>query len=256
MPVLFAGHGSPMNAIEDNFWSQSLRRWAADLPRPESILAVSAHWYTDGLAVTAQEVPETIHDFGGFPQRLFDMRYPAPGSPTLAARVAQLLGGEGARAVEDWGLDHGTWSVLVHLFPEADIPVVQLSVDARRSPARQIEVGRKLSALREEGVMIVASGNVTHNLRHAMRAMATGDTSTPGWASEFDASTTKALSERDDAALADLVESPNGRLAQPSPDHWYPLLVAYGATRPADALTFPVTGMDLGSLSMRSARWG
>lgn len=256
LPVLFVGHGSPMNAIEDNFWSRSLRRWASDLPRPEAILAVSAHWYGGGLMVTAQEEPETIHDFGGFPQELFDMRYPAPGSPSLAARVAGLLGDEGATPVRDWGLDHGTWSVLAHLFPAADIPVVQLSVDARRPPAEQVQVGRKLSTLRDEGILVVGSGNVTHNLRHAMRAMATGDTKTPAWALEFDAATAKALEERDEAALVALVDSPSGRLAHPSPDHWLPLLVAYGATRDTDPVAFPVEGFDLASLSMRTVRWG
>lgn len=256
MPVLFAGHGSPMNAIDDNFWSRSLVRLAGEIPRPEAILAVSAHWCVDGLAATAQERPGTIHDFGGFPRELFDVRYPAPGSPALAGRVAGLLRAEGAMAVEEWGLDHGIWSVLVHLFPRADVPVVQISVDARRSPAQQIDVGRKLSSLREEGVLILASGNVVHNLRHSMRALATGDTTTPAWAAEFDASTARALETRDEAALAALAGSPSGRMAHPSPDHWLPLLVAYGASRESDALTFPVEGFDLGSLSMRSARWG
>lgn len=245
-----------MNAIEDNTWSQSFKRWASTLPKPKAILAVSAHWYGSGLSVTAQAKPETIHDFGGFPQPLFDLRYPAAGSPALASRVADLLRAEEAMAQETWGLDHGTWSVLVHLFPEADVPVVQLSIDATRAPAEQVSIGRKLSVLREEGVMILASGNVTHNLGHAMRAFATGDTNAPIWAVEFDASTAEALEGRDEVALGALVDSPSGRMSHPVPDHWLPLLVAFGASRETDRLSFPVTGFDMGSLSMRSVRWG
>ncbi len=256
MPVLFVGHGSPMNAIEDNVWSQALRKLGSSLAVPTAILAVSAHWTTRGLRVTSQEHPSTIHDFGGFPQQLFDMNYPAPGSNDLAQRVVKALSGEQAVAVEEWGLDHGTWSVLVHLFPDPVIPVVQLSIDLGRSHSAQIDLGRKLASLRDEGVLILASGNVTHNLAHAMRAMATGDLRTPLWASQFDAATGKALEQRDDQQLIALADLPEGRMSHPSFDHWIPLLVAYGATGPEDKLSFPVEGFDLGSLSMRSVRWG
>ena len=255
MPVLFIGHGSPMNAIETNFWSQSLCRLGPRLPVPKAILAISAHWQLDSLRVTSQASPETIHDFGGFPRELFEMRYPAPGSLELAGRVAGLLSEEKARAVDEWGLDHGTWSVLVHLFPNADIPVVQLSLDARLSAAEQVSVGQKLAVLRREGVLILASGNVTHNLGHAMRAMATGDVRTPDWASSFDAQAAQVLRDRDTAALCSMDSLPEGRLAHPSNDHWLPLLVAYGASSETDALSFPVEGFDLGSLSMRSVCW-
>lgn len=256
MPVLFLGHGSPMNAIEDNSWSQALRELGRNLPVPRSILSVSAHWCLDSLKTTRQRKPETIHDFGGFPRELFETRYPAPGSPELAEKVAGSLSVHGAREVDEWGLDHGTWSVMVHLFPGADVPVVQLSLDATLGSAEQIGIGRKLSVLREDGVLIAASGNVVHNLSHAMRSMSTGDRRTPDWAERFDALAAAAVCSHDDAALVALGDGPDGRMAHPSPDHWLPLLVAHGAARREDAVSFPVEGFDLGSLSMRSIRWG
>lgn len=254
-PVLFAGHGSPMNAIEDNRWSRAVAELGRNLAKPRAVLAVSAHWYGRGLSVSAAERPSTIHDFGGFPEELFSVRYPAPGSPGLAERVAGLLGGGEVELSRDRGLDHGAWSVLVHLFPLADVPVVQLSVDATRDAASQVELGRRLSVLREEGVLLLASGNVTHNLGAAFSAMRTGDVRIPSWASGFDQAVRQALETRDRPGLEALLDSEQGRLAHPSPDHWFPLLVAYGASRDPDRLTFPVEGFDLGSLSMRSSLW-
>ncbi len=253
MPVLFVGHGSPMNAIEDNRWSRGFRSLAALLPAPKAILAVSAHWYVGGTFLTGEPQPKTIHDFGGFPEALYQMQYPAPGSVALAERVSKLVGG-GLRT--DWGLDHGSWSVLHHLRPDADLPVVQLSIDARLPPAAHVELGRRLAPLREEGVLVFASGNVTHNLRHAFTAWQRGDAATPDWAKNFDSEVAQAVGQHDAAALARIADTPDGRKSHPSPDHYFPLLYAAGAADPGDPVRFPVEGFDMGSLSMRSVIWG
>ena len=253
MPVLFVGHGSPMNAIDDNAWSRGFRSLAGLLPEPKAILSISAHWYVPGTFLTGDPQPKTIHDFGGFPEELFQMQYPAPGSVALAERVAKMLG---ARVATDWGLDHGTWSVLHHLRPGADVPVVQLSIDARLSPAAHLELGKRLSPLREEGVLVFASGNITHNLRHAFTAHQHGDTSTPAWAANFDGEVARAIGQHDGAALAEMARTDDGRKSHPSPDHYYPLLYAAGAAGSGDKLSFPVEGFDMGSLSMRSVIWG
>lgn len=255
MPVVFVGHGSPMNAIEDNVWSRGFRALGSALPRPSAVLAVSAHWYISGTAATGQEMPETIHDFGGFPESLFAMRYPAPGDPALADRVVDLVGRDRASVRLDWGLDHGTWSVLCHLRPDADCPVVQLSIDARAPAARHLEIGRALLPLRDEGVLILGSGNIVHNLRDAFGRMRSGDLATPSWSADFDAAVVGCLAGRDHAGLAALIESPAGRKAHPTPDHYLPLLYAAGAGGP-DRVSYPITGFDLGSLSMRSVIFG
>ena len=253
MPVLFVGHGSPMNAIEDNAWSRGLRALAGDLPRPRAILAISAHWFVPGTFATSGEKPETIHDFGGFPDELYRVQYPAPGDPELARRVVRLLGERRASLSGDRGIDHGTWSVLVHLRPAADCAVVQLSIDGRLPPAEHLAMGRALAPLREEGVLILGSGNVTHNLRHALSAWHRGETGTPGWARRFDEEVGRALSSHDLDHLAGALEGEDGRLSHPAPDHYLPLLYAAGAAGPRDPVRFPVTGFDMGSLSMRSA---
>jgi 4,5-DOPA dioxygenase extradiol len=256
MPVLFIGHGSPMNAIEDNEWSRGFQRIATMLPRPRAVLSVSAHWFVPGTFTTGNDRPETIHDFGGFPQALFDIQYPAPGDPELARRVATLLASASATVRTDWGLDHGTWTVLRYLYPDASLPVVQLSLDHRASPATHLALGRALAPLRQEGVLIIGSGNVTHNLRHAMQSMRAGDRSLPDWASSFDADVARALEQHDGDALGRLLETDAGRLSHPSPDHYLPVLYVAGAASASDAVRFPVTGFDLGSLSMRSAIYG
>jgi 4,5-DOPA dioxygenase extradiol len=256
MPVLFVGHGSPMNAVEDNAWSRGFRDLAAGLPRPAAILAISAHWYVAGTFATSSERPPTIHDFGGFPDELFRVRYPAPGSPHLARRAVQLVGEGRASLREDWGLDHGTWSVLVHLLPGADVPVVQLSIDGRLPPAGHLAIGRALAPLRDEGVLILASGNVVHNLGHALAAARRGDHGTPPWARDFDEGVATAMVGRDEGLLTGAISSDAGRLAHPTPDHYLPLLYAMGAATPDDEVRFPVTGFDMGSLSMRTAILG
>jgi 4,5-DOPA dioxygenase extradiol len=253
MPVLFVGHGSPMNAIENNRWSKGFRSLAGLLPQPKAILSVSAHWYVAGTFLTGDEHPKTIHDFGGFPEELFAVQYPAPGSVALAEQVAKMLG---AAVRTDWGLDHGTWSVLCHLRPQADLPVVQLSIDGRLPPAAHLELGKALSPLREEGVLIFGSGNVTHNLRHAFTSYQRGDDTTPDWAKNFDAAVAKAAGNHDGTALANLARTADGRLSHPSPDHYYPLLYAQGASDDGDRVSFPIDGFDMGSLSMRSVIWG
>jgi 4,5-DOPA dioxygenase extradiol len=255
MPVLFLGHGSPANAIEDNAWSRAFRALGRELPLPRGVLAVSAHWYVAGTFLTGGGRPETIHDFGGFPEALHRVEYPAPGDPALARRAARLLGDRAALR-DDWGLDHGAWSVLRHLFPAADVPVVQLSLDGRLPPRGHLEMGRALAPLRDEGVLLLASGNLTHNLRLAFQAAAHGAAETPDWARRFDEGVARAVAERDHDFLVRAPEGPDGRVAHPTLDHYLPLLVAAGASGDADPVTFPITGFDLGSLSMRAVRWG
>ncbi len=249
MPVLFVGHGSPMNALEDNVFSRGHAALARLVPRPRAILAVSAHWEADGTFTTLDDPPATIHDFGGFPPALYSMTYVAPGDPALARRAAALASGS---ATEGRGLDHGTWAVLHRMYPEADVAVVQLALDVRATAGEHAAMGRALAPLRDEGVLILASGNLTHDLRDAVGRMRSGDTSTPDWAAGFDTETAHALEARDEAWLLGALETPDGRRAHPTSEHWLPILYAFGASDAADAVTFPMTGFDLGSLSMRS----
>lgn len=254
MPVLFAGHGSPMNAVLDNAWSQGFTALGQTLPKPKAILAVSAHWFVPGTFLTGNEMPKTIHDFGGFPRELYEIQYPARGHVDLAKQVSKLLTVRMASLRDDWGLDHGTWSVLKHMRPEADLPVIQLSIDHRLPPAEHVAIGRALAPLRDQGVLIFASGNIVHNLRHAIGGLRSGSTEIPDWAHSFDANVVKALEHHDHRSLADLIGEELGRMAHPSPDHYFPLLYAAGATTREDALSFPITGFD-SSISMRSVLW-
>lgn len=256
MPAFFLGHGSPMNALRENSWSRAWAALGAALePRPRAVLAVSAHWYITGTAVTAMEAPRTIHDFGGFPRELFAVRYPAAGDPALAARVAALLAPLPVRADHEWGLDHGTWSVLKHVFPEADVPVVQLSIDETMPPAFHYELGRRLSVLRDEGVLIVGSGDVVHNLEAYAWG---GHPAQPyDWALRFEGAVRERLLAGDHAALIDYGAS--GRdalLSVPTPEHYLPLLYALGASVPQESVTFPADGIDGGSVSMLAVRFG
>jgi len=253
MPVLFVGHGSPMNAIEDNAWSRGFSALASLVPSPLTILAVSAHWEADGTFTTLDDPPATIHDFGGFPPELYAVRYPAPGDPALAARAAALTGGS---AADGRGLDHGTWSVLHRMYPAAKIPVVQLSLDVRASAGEHLALGRALAPLRDDGVLILGSGNLTHDLRDAFSRARRGDPSTPDWAARFDSGVARALAERDEAWLLRALDTPDGRRAHPTAEHWLPILYAAGAADARDPVTFPITGFDLGSLSMRAVLFG
>lgn len=252
-PVLFVGHGSPMHGIEDNAWSRGFAGLTEGMARPEAVLVISAHWETDGTATTGNAEPRTIHDFGGFPQALHEVQYPAPGHVELAEKVADATGGE---VRTDWGLDHGTWCVLRRMFPEADVPVVQLSIDRGKRFDEHLALGRSLASLRDEGVLVLGSGNIVHNLRDAIGHMRTGDLSTPAWAARFDEATAQAVQEHDLDALAALGSSPDARQAHPSLEHWIPMLYAAGASRSDDAVSFPIQGFDWGSLSMRAVRFG
>jgi len=254
MPTIFVGHGSPMNAILDNEWSRSWRRLGETL-RPRQVLAVSAHWYVPGSFTTANHDPQTIHDFGGFPPELYQVQYPAPGDPGLAERVAKMLTKCDSQPRSDWGLDHGTWSVLRRMFPDADVPVIQLSIDSRASFKEHLAIGRQLAPLRDEGILIMGSGNLVHNLRSALQKMRVNDQSVPAWAKHFDDEAARALKRGDTDFLVTAPATEEGRLCHPSPDHYIPLLYAAGAAGGFEGVTFPVEGFDLG-LSMRVVLFG
>jgi 4,5-DOPA dioxygenase extradiol len=257
MPVLFVGHGSPMNAIEDNRWSRGFAALGEQLPRPVAILAISAHWYVDGTYLTADALPETIHDFGGFPGELYEIEYPAPGKVELAERVRSMLGGERASLDDDRGLDHGTWSVLRRMYPDAEVPVVQLGIDRRLEPRQHFELARSLGELRDGGVLILGSGNIVHNLHDAFARKHRGDDQTPAWAQRFDDAVARALEQHDTRRLLKLwPETDDGRMAHPTPDHWLPLIYALGASDVDDPVSFPFEGFDWGSLSMRGVLFG
>jgi 4,5-DOPA dioxygenase extradiol len=249
MPTLFVGHGTPMNAIEDNDFSRAWRALAGRLPRPHAILCVSAHWETHGAAVTAVGHPATIHDFYGFPEALFAIEYRAPGDPALARRVAAMLAPEPVRLADDWGLDHGAWSVLRVIYPEADIPVVQLGIDTTRTAAFHVELARRLAPLREEGVLVIGSGNIVHNLRYFRR-----DRSPPlDWAARFDAAVRARIEAGDVAALTHLEAlGPDAQLAVPTPEHYLPLLYVMALRRDDDRLSF-FNDVVTSSIAMTSA---
>ncbi len=248
MPAIFVGHGSPMNTLEHNRFTSSWQTFARSIPTPRAILAVSAHWYINATAVTAMERPRTIHDFFGFPQELFDVRYPAAGDPELAGEIIELVAPTWVGADEDsWGLDHGTWSVLTHMFPDADVPVVQLSIDASKPAQYHVDLGAALAPLRESGVLVVASGNVVHNLRllDPRRADTGFD-----WAQEYDERARSILAERP-GDIVELTTHRHHRLAAPTPDHLLPLFYVAGLAAASDATTEEMSaGYALGSLSM------
>jgi 4,5-DOPA dioxygenase extradiol len=254
MPALFIGHGSPMNALEDNSYTRAWRALGTSLPRPTAIVSVSAHWYTRGTGVTAMATPRLIYDFSGFPQPLYEQQYPAPGDPALAARVQSLLVPTSVTLDQSWGLDHGTWSVLVHLYPNADIPVVQLSIDSTQPAQFHYELGQKLAALRAEGVLILGSGNVVHNLRTAKW----GDAAAPyPWAIEFNDRLRASLASGDHSlALDPAMVGQSAALSIPTPEHYLPLLYVLGAATPGERTSFPVEGLDLGSISMLAVQVG
>ena len=252
MPVLFVGHGSPMNAIEHNAFTEALSGLSARLPRPRAVCVVSAHWVTPGARVLASEHPRTIHDFYGFPQPLFEVQYPAPGAPEEAKELAadpEIV------ADNEWGLDHGSWSVLRHMYPKADVPAFQLSLDQGRSFKEHLELGREIQSLRERGVLILGSGNIVHNLRRI-------DWNNPSgaydWAVEFDARVKHAVDAHDSIALAAPQKWGEALLAtaHPSVEHYLPLLYCMGSTDERDAVSYPYEGFDFGSISMRAILFG
>ncbi len=249
MPLVFLGHGSPMNAIEDTQFSRTWSALGQNLPQPKAILVVSAHWMSRGTTlVSVSEKPETIHDFYGFPDELFAQQYPASGAPNLAREVVTLLSSHHAQEDDTWGLDHGAWTILKHLYPEADVPVFQVSIDMTRGLDYQLEVGKALSSLRDRGVLIMGSGNVVHNLR-ALRFQG----SPHDFALEFDALFAHHLSQRDFATLSDPQKLGSIlRMAHPTVDHYLPALTIAGASDEKDELTYMSDVIDLGSVSMRS----
>jgi 4,5-DOPA dioxygenase extradiol len=250
MPAVFIGHGSPMNALEDNRYTDSWAALASSLEKPTAVLAISAHWYINATAVTSMSEPRVIHDFFGFPQELFDFQYPAPGDSQLAQHVGEIVDPVWVGLDDEtWGIDHGTWSVLAHMFPDADVPVVQLAIDASKPVEYHIDLGARLAPLRDEGVLILASGNVVHNLRAIeWRAQDQGF----DWAQRFD-DDARAILSSDPSTLGTLAQSDDYRLAVPTPDHFLPL--AYLAGLASAQSTTPdtfVEGCTMGSLSMTS----
>ncbi len=256
MPALFLGHGSPMNVLEENRYTEAWRKLGSALPKPEAILVVSAHWYTRGTAVTAMDHPRTIHDFGNFPQALFDTHYPAPGAPNLARKIARLLSPVAVNLDQEWGFDHGCWGLLVKMYPQADIPLVQLSVDSTRPPAYHFELGRKLATLRDQGIMIIASGNVVHNLRMARWQ---GEAEAYPWATAFNQHVRDQLAWQGPAEehpLVNFMQHDSAALSNPTPEHFLPLLYVLGARAENESVSIPVDGIVMGSLSMLSVQVG
>jgi 4,5-DOPA dioxygenase extradiol len=255
MPVLFLGHGSPMNAIADNNFTRTLHTLGKRVPRPTAILCVSAHWMSEGTWVTGMTNPKTIHDFYGFPQPLFDVQYNAPGNPETAKMIQSVITDPKINIDHEmWGLDHGTWSVLRHMYPEADIPVLQMSIYMEQPPEYHVKVGEELRKLREKGVLVIASGNIVHNLR---RIIWEPDAKPYDWAIEFDEYVKQKLLKRDFKSLThEALKSEAGKLSVPTPDHWYPLLYAIGASDKNDEMKFEYEEMQNGSISMRCVSFG
>jgi 4,5-DOPA dioxygenase extradiol len=255
MPAIFFGHGNPMNALQTNAWTTG---WAAignSIPKPKAIVCVSAHWYLPATLVTAQDQPRTIHDFGGFPRELYEIKYPAPGDPELAGRVRDLLAPITAGLDTRWGLDHGTWSVLCHVFPQADIPVIQHSIDETQPASFHYNAAKRLSSLRDEGVLIVGSGNLVHNL-HAY-AWGRQQVAPLDWAVRFEERARELLLAGDHEPL--IAYETLGRdaiLAVPTPDHYLPLLYVIAQMSEGEPIRFPVEGFDGGSVSMLSIQIG
>jgi len=249
MPLVFLGHGSPMNAIEDTTYSRAWSDLGKSLPRPKAILVVSAHWMTQGTTlVDVSALPRTIHDFRGFPEALFAQQYPAQGAPNLAREVVSILASHHAEEDDTWGLDHGAWTVLKFLYPNADVPVFQISIDMTRDLGYQLEIGKTLSELRDRGVLILGSGNVVHNLRAMQYGGRPQD-----FALEFDSLFANKLQDRDFSALTDRKSLGSLlQMAHPSVDHYLPALTIAGASTGQDELTFMTDAIDLGSVSMRS----
>lgn len=256
MPAVFIGHGSPMNAINHNSYTEAWEKLGTTLPRPRAILVISAHWYTRGTAITAMVKPKTIHDFGGFPEALYQIEYPAPGSPELAKQVAELLSPEPIHQdKEEWGLDHGTWEILVRMYPQADIPVVQLSIDGTKPASWHYELGKKLAVLREQGVLIMGSGNVVHNLR-AMDWQNSHAEPYP-WAISFEQFVYANLrSHEQPHPLTTGLEREDGQLSNPSPEHFLPILPILGTWDGEEVISTPVEGIVSASLSMLSVQIG
>jgi len=252
MPVIFVGHGSPMNAIEDSPYSEAWIRIAQSIPKPKAIICISAHWQTDGVSVTGIALPKTIHDFYGFPDELNRIVYPAPGSPDLAKQVLDGLSHDTDVTLDsNWGLDHGTWSVLCRMYPKADIPVVQLSLDRTKGVSQHAKLAKMLDRFRDKGVLVMGSGNIVHNL-----ARIEWEADAYPWAVEFDAYIADAILKRDTERIIHYENAgESSRYAVPTNEHYLPLLYTYSLSRKSEKPEFFAEGITLGSLSMRSVIW-
>ena len=255
MPAICFGHGNPMNALLSNEYTKGWAAIGTAIPRPKAVLAVSAHWYIPNTSVTAMSAPRTIHDFGGFPEKLYQVNYPAPGDSELATRVQELLSPVFVERDEQWGLDHGTWSVLCHVFPDADVPVVQLSIDETQPAPYHYEIGKRLAPLRDEGVLIIGSGNLVHNLhtyawgQHAAKPF--------DWAVRFEAKIrTLLLSREHEPVVAYETLGRDAILSVLTPDHYLPFLYVIALQRKGEQVSFPIEGVDGGSISMLTVRIG
>jgi 4,5-DOPA dioxygenase extradiol len=248
MPALFLGHGSPMNVIEDNQFTKKWELLGKSISKPKAIVSISAHWETHGTRVTAMESPQTIHDFGNFPQALFDVQYPAQGNLELAKRIQSLITNAEVVLDFDWGLDHGTWGLLTRIYPEADIPVIQLSLSKTLTPAEHYEIAKKLKPLRDEGILILGSGNIVHNLHHYNP---TNDEPKP-WAEEFDDKIKQYLLKGDHLGIINFESLGEiARLSNPTPEHFLPLIYIIALQEKDERVTFPVEGLVGSSASMR-----
>jgi 4,5-DOPA dioxygenase extradiol len=257
MPVLFVGHGSPMNGIEDNEFSERWKQMAKEIPQPSAVLVISAHWFSKGTRITAMDFPETIHDFGGFPQALFDVKYPAPGNPELAKETASLLHSPGVELDHDWGLDHGAWTVVRRLYPDANIPVLQLSIDYTKGPQHHFDLAKELYDLRKKGVLIIGSGNMVHNLR----MVSWEKINTPGygydWALTMNDQFKQLISDGNYKPLINYQSlGAEARLAIPTPEHYLPLLYSLGLKGNKDQISFFNDKAVAGSLTMTSVKIG
>jgi 4,5-DOPA dioxygenase extradiol len=255
LPAIFFGHGNPMNAIANNGYTEAWRRMGQKVPKPKAILSISAHWFVPDTGVTISTAPKTIHDFGGFPPELYQVQYPAPGDAELARRVQKLLSPLEVTLDNSWGLDHGTWSVLRHVYPEADIPVVQLSIDETKPSASHFEIGKKLALLRDEGVLIVGSGNLVHNLH--TYAWGRHPRDPYNWAVRFENAAKEMILGGDLKPLINYETlGTDAALSIPTPDHYLPLLYVLAAGQQGELIRFPVEGVDGGSISMLAVQIG
>ena len=255
MPAIFFGHGNPMNALAANNYTEGWRRIGLDLPKPKAILSISAHWFVPKTALTETSAPKTIHDFGGFPRELYEVQYPAAGKPELARHIQRLLAPLPVSLDQSWGLDHGTWSVLRHVYPNADVPVVQLSIDETRPASFHFEVGKKLATLRDQAILIMGSGNLVHNLHTYGWGRQIPDPY--DWAIRFETSARQMIISGDYDSLINYEGlGPDALLSIPTPDHYFPLLYILGSRRDGEAVAFPVEGVDGGSISMLTVKVG
>ena len=255
LPAIFFGHGNPMNAVLNNSYTEAWQRIGAEVPKPKAILSISAHWFVSETGVTIATAPKTIHDFGGFPRELYRVQYPAPGDPQLARRVQKLLAPVEVKLDNSWGLDHGTWSVLRHVYPDADVPVVQLSIDENRPASFHFEIGKRLAPLRDDGVLIVGSGNLVQNL-HAY-AWGRHMPDPYDWALRFENEAKDMILAGEFKPLVDYEKlGKDAELSVPTPDHYLPLLYVIGSRQQDDTIRFPVEGIDGGSISMLTVQIG